>query len=195
MPRWAARLVPIGGKLSTVARGGRDRGDLRRQSSRALIKILKTGALVAGVLLILGAFVVGFLLSRRERRAVLGLGTAQRNVAAALVLASRDFADSDVLVMVTACVLAGLFVLFPIAWLLGRQRRTSAFRRPKACPHKWLSGGPTSGAPDSCASTGAARPRRAAGASMGKVRTPAERKVLLLLPSQRKGSRSASPSA
>jgi BASS family bile acid:Na+ symporter len=52
---------------------------------------------------------------------VLGLGTAQRNVAAALVLASRDFADRDVLVMVTACVLAGLLVLFPIAWLFGRR--------------------------------------------------------------------------
>ena len=69
-----------------------------------LIRILKTGAVVAGVLLILGAFAVGYLLSRRERRAVLGLGTAQRNVAAAMVIASRDFTDPDVLVMVTACV-------------------------------------------------------------------------------------------
>jgi BASS family bile acid:Na+ symporter len=85
-----------------------------------VVTIVKTGAIVAGVLLILGAFVAGFLLSRRERGPVLGLGTAQRNVAAAMVLAARDFKDPDVLVMVTASTLAGLFVLFPIAWLLSR---------------------------------------------------------------------------
>jgi len=118
-PRWAARLVPMGGKVSTaavllvmVATFGANVPEL--------IKIVKTGAVIAGVLLILGAFVAGFLLSRRERGAVLGLGTAQRNVAAAMVLAAQDFKDPDVLVMVTATTLAGLFVLFPIAWLLSK---------------------------------------------------------------------------
>jgi len=133
VPRWAARLVPIGGKLSTVAVLAVIVATFGA-NHQALIKILKTGALVAGVLLILGAFVVGFLLSRRERRAVLGLGTAQRNVAAALVLASRDFADPDVLVMVTACVLAGLFVLFPIAWLLGRHTPHVGLPTPEGAP-------------------------------------------------------------
>jgi hypothetical protein len=38
-----------------------------------------------------------------------------------MVIAARDFSDPDVLVMVTACVLAGLLVLFPIAWLLSRR--------------------------------------------------------------------------
>jgi predicted Na+-dependent transporter len=119
-PRWIARLVPIGGKVSTVAVvvvivstfGANLNG---------LLNILRTGAVITGFLLVLGAFAVGYLLSRRERGAVLGLGTAQRNVAAAMVLASQDFKDPDVLVMVTACTLAGLFVLFPIAWLLSRQ--------------------------------------------------------------------------
>jgi predicted Na+-dependent transporter len=119
-PRWAPRLVAIGGKVSTVAVVAAMVSTFGANLPE-LIRILKTGAVVVGVLLVLGAFAVGFLLSRRERGPVLGLGTAQRNVAAALVLASRDFADPDVLVMVTACVLAGLFVLFPIAWLIGRQ--------------------------------------------------------------------------
>lgn len=118
-PRWATRLVPIGGKVSTVAvvlvMVATFGANLQE-----LIAIVRTGAVVAGVLLILGAFMSGFLLSRRERRAVLGLGTAQRNVAAAMVLAAQDFKDPDVLVMVTATTLAGLFVLFPIAWLLGK---------------------------------------------------------------------------
>ena len=75
----------------------------------------------AGVLLILGAFVVGHLLSRRDRSAVLGLGTAQRNVAGAMVIASRDFTNPDILVMVTASSLVGFIALFPIAWLLSRR--------------------------------------------------------------------------
>jgi len=97
-----------------------------------LIKIVKTGAVVAAVLLILGAFAIGYLLSRHERRTVLGLGTAQRNVAAAMVIASRDFTDRKVLVMVIACALAGLLVLFPIAWLLSR--RTPHIGLPTASP-------------------------------------------------------------
>ena len=118
-PRWAARLVPLGGKVSTIA------VVLVMVATFAanvheFIAIVRTGAVLAGVLLILGAFVAGFLLSRRERGAVLGLGTAQRNIAAAMVLAARDFKDPDVLVMVTATTLAGLFVLFPIAWLLSK---------------------------------------------------------------------------
>lgn len=118
-PRWVARLVPIGGKVSTVAVVVVIASTFGANYNE-LVEIVRTGAIIAGVLLVLGAFVVGYLLSRRERRAVLGLGTAQRNVAAAMVLASRDFKDPDVLVMVAATTLAGLLVLFPIAWLLSR---------------------------------------------------------------------------
>jgi BASS family bile acid:Na+ symporter len=83
-----------------------------------LLGLLKTGALVAAVLVVLGAFGCGYLLSVRERGVVLGLGTAQRNVAAAMVIATRDFTDPRVLVMITASVLVGLLVLFPLAWVL-----------------------------------------------------------------------------
>ena len=119
-PRWAARLVPIGGKVSTIA-VVLVMASTFGANVPEVIAIVKTGAVVAGVLLVLGAFVGGYLLSRHERSAVLGLGTAQRNVAAAMVLAARDFKDPDVLVMVTASTLAGLFVLFPIAWLLSKR--------------------------------------------------------------------------
>lgn len=126
-PVWAARLVPIGSKLATIALvvvvasifGSR---------FNDLIRVVVTGAVGAGVLLILGAFVAGYLLSPPERSPVLGLGTAQRNVAAAMVIASRDFTDPDILVMITASVLAGLILLFAIAWLLSR--RTPHFGPP-----------------------------------------------------------------
>jgi BASS family bile acid:Na+ symporter len=119
-PVWAGRLVPITGKIATVAlvvvvvsTFGANFHDV--------IRIVKNGALLAGVLLILGAFLSGFLLSRPERSAVLGLGTAQRNVAAAMVIASRDFTEPDILVMITASVLVGLLLLFVIASLLSRR--------------------------------------------------------------------------
>jgi bile acid:Na+ symporter, BASS family len=132
-PRWAARLVPIGSKASTVAVVAVIVFTFAANLPE-LIRIVKTGAVIVGVLLVLGAFAVGFLLSRRERGSVLGLGTAQRNVAAALVLASRDFSDPDVLVMVTACVLAGLLVLFPLAWLLGRKAPNVGLPTPEGAP-------------------------------------------------------------
>lgn len=119
-PRWAVRLVPIGGKLASIAlvvvlvsTFGANFDDL--------LALLQTGAIPAAVLLTVSAFVVGNLLSRRERSTVLGLGTAQRNVAGSMVIASRDFDAPDVLVMVSACALTGLLVLFPMAWLLGKR--------------------------------------------------------------------------
>jgi predicted Na+-dependent transporter len=132
-PGWAARLAPIGGKLATIAlvvvvlsTFGANVQDL--------ISIVKGGAVVTGVLLVAGAFAMGFLLSRLERSAVLGLGTAQRNVAGAMVIASRDFNDPDILVMVTASVLAGLLLLFAIAWLLSRRTPHVGVPTPEAIP-------------------------------------------------------------
>jgi BASS family bile acid:Na+ symporter len=119
-PRWAARLVPIGGKVATVALVVVVLSTFGA-NVHELLRILKTGAVVAAVLLTAGAFGIGYLLTRHDRSVVLGLGTAQRNVAGAMVVASRDFSDPDILVMVTASVLAGLLVLFPIAWLLSRR--------------------------------------------------------------------------
>ena len=119
-PGWAARLVPISGKVATVALVAIIVSTFA-SDFHELIRILTSGAVVAGGLLIMGAFAIGFLLSRKERSAVLGLGTAQRNVAGAMVIASRDFNDPDILVMVTASVLIGLLLLFAIAWLLSRR--------------------------------------------------------------------------
>ncbi len=119
-PRLAARLVPMGGKVATTALVIDVMATFGAHFPE-LIKIVKTGAILAGIVLIVGAFAMGYGLIRHERSAVLGLGTAQRNVAAAMVIASRDFTDPDILVMVTASALAGLLVLFPIAWLLGKR--------------------------------------------------------------------------
>lgn len=118
--RWSARLAPLMGKLATVTlvltvvtTFGANLGEV--------LRIVTTGALPAALALILGAFGIGFLLSRGDRGMVLGLATSQRNIAAAMVVASRSFADRNILVMVTASSLIGLIVLFPIAWLVSRR--------------------------------------------------------------------------
>jgi BASS family bile acid:Na+ symporter len=119
-PRWAARLVPIMGKLASVALVVVIAGNVVA-NFQAVVRLFQTGVIVASLLLVVGAFVIGHLLSRPDRGMILGLGTAQRNIAAAMVVASRDFGDPDILVMVTVTVVAGLFVLFPIAWLGSRR--------------------------------------------------------------------------
>jgi BASS family bile acid:Na+ symporter len=119
-PRLAAGLAPIGGRASSVVLVVVVASTFGANVTE-LVEVVTSGAIVAGVLLTLGAFAVGVLVGRPERRGVLGLGTAQRNVAGALVIASRDFDDPDILVMITATVLAGLALLFPIAWLLARR--------------------------------------------------------------------------
>jgi len=77
---------------------------------------------------------MGYPLSRPERGAVLGLGTAQRNFAAAMVIASSDFNNPDILVMVTASVLVGLLLLFAIAWLLSKRTPHVGPPIPDAAP-------------------------------------------------------------
>jgi BASS family bile acid:Na+ symporter len=132
-PRWAARFVAVGSNVATVAVVVVVVSTFAAHLEQ-LIRLLKSGAVVAGVVLIVGAFAAGYLLSRRERGPVLGLGTAQRNVAGAMVIASRDFGDPEVLVMVTACVLAGLLVLFPIAWFLSTRTPHVGLPTPEAAP-------------------------------------------------------------
>jgi len=120
-PRWAARLVPIVGKLATVTLLLVVIATFLANVHEVL-RILKTGAIGAALALIGGAFAIGYLMSGRDRGVVLGLATSQRNIAAAMVVASRSFGDPDVLVMVTASSIVGLIVLFPIAWLLSRRK-------------------------------------------------------------------------
>ena len=48
-------------------------------------------------------------------KGVLALGTAQRNIAAALLVGGQNFDDPRVLVMVVVVAVVGLLVLMPLA--------------------------------------------------------------------------------
>jgi BASS family bile acid:Na+ symporter len=88
---------------------------------RNVLSVFGTGGIIAGLLLIALGFGAGWLLGGpgRDTRSVLALGTAQRNIAAALVVAS-GFADPKVVVMVVVVAIVGLFILMPTARLLSR---------------------------------------------------------------------------
>ena len=57
---------------------------------------------------------------RADTRSVLSLGTAQRNIAAALVVANQSFEDPNVVVMVVVVAIVGLLTLMPLSRALGR---------------------------------------------------------------------------
>ena len=94
----------------------------------AMLAMVGTGGFIASLLFLVGAFVIGYFLGGKDAqtRSVLGLGTAQRNLAAALVVATANFADDpDVIMMVLALGLLGLVVLMISAGELGRRSKAS----------------------------------------------------------------------
>jgi BASS family bile acid:Na+ symporter len=126
-PRWAIALQPSAGVLSTVALVVLLVSTTTLNLSH-VIDILASRAIIAVLALVAGAFVIGYTVAspRSERRAVLGLGTAQRNVAAATIVAAEDIADPVALLLVVVASVIDLLVLIPLArWL--RTRTTAAF--------------------------------------------------------------------
>jgi predicted Na+-dependent transporter len=95
----------------------------------ALISAFGTGAFVSLILFVVVAVAVGYLLggSSRDQRVVTGLGTGQRNAAAALLIASTSFSDQpEVLVMVMLGSVLMMVILLPLAAELGRRTAPAA---------------------------------------------------------------------
>ena len=89
-----------------------------------IYQIFGTRGILAGLLLIMAGFGIRWLLGRpgAATRRVLALGTGQRNIAAALVVASESFSDPKVLVMVIVVTIVGLLTLVPICHVLAYRR-------------------------------------------------------------------------
>ena len=88
----------------------------------AVLGVFGTGAIGAALILIAGAFVIGYLTGTADKRerVVLGFATAQRNFAAATVVAVESFADRRVLVMTVVCSTIAM-LLIPFAGMLGKR--------------------------------------------------------------------------
>ena len=87
-----------------------------------VLSLFGTRAILAGLLFIALGYVVGWALGGpgSDTRPVLGLGTAQRNIAAGLVVGSQSFSDPRVVVMVVVVAMVSLLILLPLSRLLAR---------------------------------------------------------------------------
>jgi len=88
---------------------------------RNLVDLFGTRGILASILFLLGGAAIGWLLGGHSLgiKGALALGTAQRNIAAALVVGGENFDDPKVLVMVVVVAVVGLIILMPLARFLG----------------------------------------------------------------------------
>ena len=86
-----------------------------------IINLIGTKGILVLLLFIVGSFAIGFVLGGRSPgiRSVMGLGTAQRNVSAAIVVAAQNFSGTDTLTFILVGAIILLLVLMPIARRLG----------------------------------------------------------------------------
>jgi bile acid:Na+ symporter, BASS family len=87
-----------------------------------VLAVFGTRGILAALLFLAVGFGVGWVLGgpSPDTRRVLALGTAQRNIAAALVVGGQSFTDPKVVVMIIVVAIVGLLVLMPLSKALGR---------------------------------------------------------------------------
>ena len=85
-----------------------------------ILHVFGTRGILAGLLLIALGFGIGWMLGGPgiDTRRALALGTGQRNIAAALVVASESFSDPSVVIMVIVVTIVGLLTLMPLCHVL-----------------------------------------------------------------------------
>lgn len=88
-----------------------------------ILNLIGTGGILAILLFIIGSLLIGFLLGGGDpaTRSVMGLGSAQRNVSAALVVATQNFGGTDTLPFILVAAVLMLLVLLPSAKRMGRR--------------------------------------------------------------------------
>lgn len=88
---------------------------------RNVISLFGTRGILASILFLIAGAAIGWLLGgpSSDTKGVLSLGTAQRNIAAALVVGGQNFDDPNVLVMVVVVAVVGLLILMPLARMMG----------------------------------------------------------------------------
>lgn len=92
-----------------------------------VIGLLGSGGLLASLILVIGSIAGGYLLGTLSGSEtwLQALGAGQRNIAAAMVVATMNFGN-DVVVMVVVFSLIGLVVMTPLALELGKRANAAA---------------------------------------------------------------------
>jgi len=119
----AGHLQPTMSQISSLAIALMMVGVLVLQFS-TIIATIGTGGIVVALLFLAGSLAIGLLLGGKNpaMRSVMGLGTAQRNLAAAMLVAAQNFSDQpSVLVMVMLIAILGLILLMVVGGEMGKR--------------------------------------------------------------------------
>src|SRR5215813_2474081 len=92
-----------------------------------VLNLYGTRGILASILFIATGSGIGWVLGgpQSDTRGVMALGTAQRNIAAALVVGGQNFSDPRVIVMVVVVAIVGLLILMPLARYLAKFSQTT----------------------------------------------------------------------
>lgn len=90
---------------------------------KSMIALVGSWGILAGIIFVIVAMIIGYFLGGSEvgTRSVMGLGTAQRNISAALVVGVQNF-DTDVVTYLMGMAIIGLVILMPMAGELGKRQ-------------------------------------------------------------------------
>jgi len=90
----------------------------------SMIALVGSLGILAAILFLVLSLAIGYLLggSSPGTKSVMGLGTAQRNISAALVVAAQNF-GSDVITYLMVVAIIGFVILFPAAGELGKRMK------------------------------------------------------------------------
>lgn len=88
---------------------------------RSVVSVFGTFAVLAAVMYTAVCAGIGWLVAVPGTRDVLALGTAQRNAAAAFVVAGQNFDDARVIVMITVALIVEFLMLLPFSAALARR--------------------------------------------------------------------------
>ena len=93
-----------------------------------IISLIGSLGFLALILFVVGSLVIGFLLSGRDPavRSVMGLGTAQRNVAAAILVSTLNFPGTLTIPYVLVASIVLPLILIPTARWLGKRNQAAA---------------------------------------------------------------------
>jgi BASS family bile acid:Na+ symporter len=102
-----------------------------------IIGTIGTGGVLAALVFVGGALGIGLLLGGKDAgmRPVMGLGTAQRNLSAAMLVAAQNFVkDPNVLIMVMLVAILGLILLGVVAGEMGKRAGAAGEAKPAKAP-------------------------------------------------------------
>ncbi len=93
-----------------------------------IIDLIGSRGFLALILFVVGSLLIGMLMGGRDPavRSVLGLGTAQRNVAAAILVTTLNFGDTMTLPFVLVASIVLPLILIPTARMLGKRSEPAA---------------------------------------------------------------------